>query len=235
MGRLRRDDAIEQALRHVEARVDRSSAVQRAQAVLGDGAATAVVALVTVGRLTVAFHPDRLDERGMTTAVGLGRDGRYLSQWESGASSGQRSAVVGGFRAVWKHEQFGIDDAVDPMHRPVYGALDLLGHRHGGSPAFGSCYLVLADHVRGRTTFAVGDSHLGPRDVGTLAAPWALLAALAEQAVTIGLLGQPLDVGALRSVIEGGEGDAPRRTLDWYVEAQIHGGVDLVGREANPT
>src|SRR5687768_9265840 len=111
---------------------------------------------------------------------------------------------------------------------PVYGALDLMRDPHGGSPRFGSSYLVLAPNVRARTTLCVGDSHLGPRDVGTLDAPWSLLAGLAEQAASGSLLDRGLGVEDLDRVLDGEiVPGTPSRCLDGYIEAQVHGGVDL--------
>lgn len=184
-------------------------------------------ALRVAGRVTVAFHPDRLDRRGLTAAEGLLADGGYLPQWLTGASSGSRSAIPGGLRATWERAQFAVDADVAPAHRPVYGALDLLQHRHGGSPAFGSCYLVLHDRVRDRCTLSVGDSHLGPDEIGTFRQPDAILNGLRAQATGRQLLGQDLGIEDLQAVLVGRRRNAPNRTLDHYIEVQIHGGVHL--------
>jgi hypothetical protein len=86
---------------------------------------------------------------------------------------------------------------------------------------------VLRPHVLDRTTLCVGDSHLGPSDVGTVGAPWCLLAGLAEQAAAGALLDRPSGVDDLLAVLDGGPVARPPRSLDGYVEAQVHGGVDL--------
>jgi hypothetical protein len=216
---LRRAAAVERALSAVETRVDMDGGADL-PATAGDG-------LQDAGRVTIAFHPDRLDRRGRTTAEGLAADGAYLPQWLTGASSGSRSAVPGGLRAAWERDQFAVDDDVALEHRPIYGALDLLHHRHGGSPAFGSCFLVLRDQVRARCTLSVGDSHLGPGDVGTFQRPEAVLRGLATQALAGQLLGQGLGRDALLDVLGGVRVPALRRTLDHYVEVQVHGGVTL--------
>lgn len=221
MSQLSRTAVVERVLALVEARSD--APLDESLVVGGEG----WEALSEVGRITVAFHPDRLDRRGLTTARGLHVDGGYLPQWLTGASSGSRSALPGGLRADWEAAQFAVDVDVPLAHRPVYGALDLLHHRHGGSPAFGSCYLVLHDHVRARCTLSVGDSHLGPAQVGTFRRPEAILSGLIEQASAGGLLGQDLDRDDLRAVLAGQRRGAPRRSLDFYVEAQVHGGVRL--------
>lgn len=184
-----------------------------------------------VGRLTVNFHPDRVARSGVTVAEGMARTGRYVSQWVTGISNGGRSAFPGGDRQRWEHKLFAhaYDDA-DPtiVEFPIYGAWDLLGDPHGGSPRFGSCFLVLADHVRERSTICVGDSHAGPSDIGTFDTPWCVLAALAEQVDHGALLGAPVDQRGLLDLLDTPPLDGtPRRDLDHYVELQVHGGIDL--------
>lgn len=187
---------------------------------------------LAAGRVTLNFHPDRCTRSGSTVAEGLLADGRYRSQWVTGISNGSRSALAGGDRHRFERDLFGdAYDRADPAgdELPVYGAFDLLHSPFGGSPRFGSSFVVLRPHVLARTTLCVGDSYLGPRDVGTAEAPWCLLAGLAEQAAAGRLLDRPLGVTDLLAVLDGDRSTAPSasRTLDGYVEAQVHGGVDL--------
>lgn len=209
-------DQVARILRATEQRAPRSS-------IDNDGCARLVVA----GRITVAFHPDRLDRRGRTAVTGLLTDGAYLNQWTTGMSSGSRSALPGGFRDSWEREVFGLPADAPAERRPVYGALDLLRHRHGGSPAFGSCFLVLRDHVRERCTLTLGDSHLLPKRVGTFSRPEAIVDGLHEQAARGQLLGQQLSTEDLHAVLHSERRAAPRRTVADYIEVQIHGGVSL--------
>jgi hypothetical protein len=110
----------------------------------------------------------------------------------------------------------------------VYGALDLLFDPHGGSPRFGSSFVVVHQHVLERATLCVGDSHMGPRDVGTIEEPWSILAGLAEQAVRGELLQRGLGIEDFLQACEGSfRSLRPSRDLDGYVEAQVHGGVSL--------
>ncbi|MEO8697038.1 MAG: DUF3626 domain-containing protein [Acidimicrobiales bacterium] len=168
---------------------------------------------------------------GATVSAGLLADGRYLSQWITGISSGSRSAVAGGERQRFERALFdGVYDTADPSTHefPVYGALDLTRDPHGASPRFGSSYFVLEPHVRTRTTLCVGDSHLGPRDVGTFDAACSVLAGLVEQAAAGSLLERGLGIDDLFHMLDPGtEPAVPSRCLDGYVEAQVHGGVDL--------
>ncbi len=187
--------------------------------------------LLRVGRLTVNFHPDRIAASGRSVVQGFVADGEYRSQWVTSISNGGRSATVGGHRHRWETELFGGAYAeADPREvpHPVYGALDLLHDPFGGSPRFGSCCLVLANHVAARTTFCVGDSHVGPEDVGTEADMTAIAVGLVEQARRRDLLGQALGLDNLARVVAGQRvGDGPARELDSYVEAQVHGGISF--------
>jgi hypothetical protein len=229
--------AVELALRVVRERAQqsRADAMARWAAAVGTDRAAALreraEQFAVAGRLTLNFHPDRFARSGSTVAAGLLRDGSYRSQWATGISNGSRSAILGGDRQRFERALFGFAyeaaDA-DVVERPVYGAFDLLGDPHGGSPRFGSCCLVLAPHVRHRTTLCVGDSHASPHDVGTFDACWSVLAGLAEQAATGSLLERALGVDDLLHSLEGPVvAEAPARRLDGYVEAQVHGGVDL--------
>lgn len=167
----------------------------------------------------------------MTVAARLLHCGRYQSQWVTGLSAGSRSAIAGGERQRFERELFGgAYDGGDPATTefPVYGSLDLVFDPHGGSPRFGSSFVVVHRHVLDRTTLCVGDSHTGPRDVGTIDRPWAILAGLAEQAARAELLNRSLGVEALLQACAGSlRFDRPSRDLDGYVEAQVHGGVSL--------
>lgn len=199
--------------------------------------------LRSVGRITLNFHPDRVAADGRTAAAGLAASGRYRSQWVTWTSGGGRTAVPGGDRERWEHDLFGgAYDGCDPTETefPLYGALDLLHDPMGGSPRFGSCYLVLADHAADRTTFCVGDSHVGPSDVGAAGEMASILAGLADQAECRYLLDRDLGTDELLQLLDGQLAPQPAaRDLDGYVEAQVHGGValtdDVVALVADPS
>lgn len=213
----------------------REAAEQRWHLALGQTPSSSFVEwtnkFVAAGRLTLNFHPDRIARQGHTVAAGLRMLGRYQSQWLTGLSAGSRSAIHGGQRHQWERLLFdGAYEDADPtvVDFPVYGSFDLLFDPHGGSPRFGSSFVVLRSHVLERTTFCVGDSHLGPKDVGTIDEPASVLAALSEQASRGELLNRRLGLDALLSACEGSyRPPRPSRDLDGYVETQIHGGVSL--------
>lgn len=227
--RTRWERAVDAVRRRAAA--DRDEATERVERRLSVDPAVAADQLLTAGRLTLNFHPDRISAGGHSVAAGLNADGRYRSQWATWISNGGRSAVVGGQRHRWEQALFGdAYDGADPLvdDFPVYGAFDLLRDPFGGSPRFGSSYVVLAPPVFERTTFCVGDSHVGPTDVGTADEMTSILAGLAEQAANGALLGRDLGVAELLGLLAGRRViDGPGRELDHYVEAQIHGGVDL--------
>ena len=151
--------------------------------------------------VTLNFHPDALLGSDLMI-VALARDGIYRSQFETGTSNGGLTAHPGGERWRWESRMFGgVYDNADPALRPRYGALN---HRHwpiGGSPRFGSAHLRLHDHVLDRTSFCYPDSHLEPQDFGV--ADRMNLVALADANAA------GLDV------------------LDDYVEAHVHGPIDM--------
>jgi hypothetical protein len=211
-----------------------AAAAERWAAAIGSTSVSlddAAVRFGTAGRLTLNFHPDRVSRDGTTVAAGLLRTGKYQSQWITGLSAGSRSAVVGGERERLERELFhGAYDGADPsvVEFPVYGSFDLVFDPHGGSPRFGSSFVVLRRHALDRATFCVGDSHMGPRDVGTIADPWLVLAGLAEQAARTELLNRRLGVAELLEALEGSyRSREPSRDLDGYIEAQVHGGVSV--------
>lgn len=153
-------------------------------------------------RVTCSFHPDRWERPGSDRLVidALAADGVYLSQFVTGTSNGGLTAHAGGDRFRWESDFFGgaYDDA-DPDLRPKYGALNHRRRSTGASPRFGSSYLRLAAHTLTRTTFCYPDSFDDPVDFGVAGA-----CGLTQQA------------------------DADRRDLlDDYVEAQVHGHIDL--------
>ncbi|MEV6693827.1 DUF3626 domain-containing protein [Micromonospora sp. NPDC051196] len=200
-----------------------------------------VAALGREGRVTLNFHPDRLLADGRSVAQALATEGVYRSQFETGISNGGLTAYPGGDRDRWEQQLFGgayQQPGVSPRDRPKYGGLNLLDHPDGAAPRFGSCHLRLRPEVLHRTTFCFGDSHLGPRDLGTVDVLEPVLVALLTATVHTGAcLGRPgmdlVDFTAqlLRSREEvAATPRAAGRALDDYIEAQVHGAVNL-GRD----
>lgn len=202
-----------------------------------DGLAAAIAAF-SQARVVVHFHPDRLTRQGRTVAQGLLDDGRYHSQFETGHSNGSLTAFAGGERDLWEEKLFDgtYQNVPEGSERPKYGAIEIFPFSDGPAPRFGSCYLVLRGKVARRCTFCVGDSHLGPSQIGTTEYPEYLLMGLMEQAHRgEDLMGRSLSPHALLNhLTEVWKGDRlpPSelplgRSLDDYLEAQVHGPLCL--------
>jgi hypothetical protein len=169
--------------------------------------AIAHVAALSVGepadpswRVTLHFHPDRL--LGGTPVLQLmARDGVYRSQFETGASNGGLTAHPGGDRWRWESRIFAAayDDG-PAADRPKYGSLNFRRRLVGGSPRFGSAHFRLAPGTLGRTTFCYPDSFAEPERFGVAARLSTLVALAAAD---------------------------DQDSLDDYVEAHVHGVVDI--------
>jgi hypothetical protein len=150
--------------------------------------------------VTLHFHPDRL-VAGEPILDLMARDGVYRSQFETGTSNGGLTAHPGGDRWQWESRIFAAAyDNAPAADRPKYGSLNFRRRLAGGSPRFGSAYLRLAAHTLARTTFCYPDSVFEPEHFG-VASRLSTLVALAET-----------------------DNEDP---LDDYIEAHVHGMVDL--------
>ncbi|MCX5254037.1 DUF3626 domain-containing protein [Streptomyces canus] len=150
-------------------------------------------------RITLNFHPDRV-ARGLPLLEALAQDGAYHSQFVTGTSNGGLTAHPGGDRRRWESRIFGgaYDDA-DAHDRPVYGALNFRRQVVGAAPRFGSSHFRLTGEPSARATFCYPDSAAEPVHFG---------------------------VAAGMSLIALAEADE-QDPLNDYIEAQVHGGVDL--------
>lgn len=151
-------------------------------------------------RATLHFHPDRLTSGEPILAL-MARDGVYRSQFETGTSNGGLTAHPGGDRWRWESRIFdGAYDDAPAAERPKYGSLNFRGRSVGGSPRFGSAHLRLRPHTLDRTTFCYPDSVFEPAHFGVRA--------------------------RLSTLVEMAEAD-DKDPLDDYVEAHVHGVLDL--------
>lgn len=185
-------------------------------------------------RVTLAFHPDRLRADGVSVVEGLLHEGRYRSQFETGVTNGSPTAFAGGERDSWEAKLFGgayQAPGTELHERPKYGAFDLVGHDDGGSPRFGSCHLVTKRAVWDRCTLTWGDSHEGPEHLGNVRVLEPIIAAWLDTiARTGGALGiEGLDIARACTLLLEPQAKtlAIGRALDAYIEAQIHGDLDL--------
>jgi hypothetical protein len=152
-------------------------------------------------RITLNFHPDRL-VGGLPILEALARDGTYVSQFVTGTSNGGLTAHPGGDRWRWESRIFGAAYDAEPVReRPVYGGLNFRRQVVGAAPRFGSSHVRLTGAALRRTTFCYPDSAAEPSAFG---------------------------VAAGMSLIELAEADE-QDALNDYIEAQVHGPVDLAG------
>ena len=159
-------------------------------------------------RVTLNFHPDRL-HGGVPILQAMARDGTYRSQFETRTSNGGLTAHRGADRWTWESRIFGgAYDAAEPALRPKYGALNRSHAPYGAAPRFGSAHLRLAQHTLTRTTFCYPDSVFEPEHFG-----------VADRYALSGV------ADAHPALFPGAEEHDP---LDDYVEAHVHGVIDLV-------
>jgi hypothetical protein len=194
----------------------------------------------TFARVALHFHPDRLTPENYTVAESLLTDGFYKNQFETKLSNGHLEPVKGGTRDIWENNLFG-SSYVSADHslskRPKYGALDLMHHADGPSPRFGSCYFLLNPDVSRRCTFTYMDSHKNPLENGTLNHFNDIFGALAtecfERNFALGIRG--ITPSVLMSYLANDfplpfrdpSALTPSGNLDHYIEAQVHGPVNL--------
>lgn len=191
------------------------------------------------------FHPDRVSRDGRTVAEALRDDGVYRTQFETGISNGMLSPERGGRRDQWENELFGdayVARDLPFSSRPRYGALALMGHADGPSPRFGSSYFVLNPTCSRASTFCFGDSHENPPVRGVWS-QWddVLAALLTESFLQDSALGRsdvrPAGLIEFLCARLGSARPPPSqlsagRSLDHYIEAQVHGEV-LLQRDAD--
>lgn len=150
-------------------------------------------------KVTFNFHPDRI-QGSLHILDSLAQTGIYKSQFETQTSNGGLTAHPGSDRWNWESRIFGnAYDSAYPEERPKYGSLNYKNSQYGGSPRFGSAYLRLAEDVLDRTTFCYPDSVFEPEAFGTAQHMNLIKLALADD----------------------------KDLLDDYVEAQVHGELNL--------
>ena len=243
---------LHRALEHVEraalrrrdgAGVEIRNAVARA-GIPEDHFYAAMRRILVRPRIDVHFHPDRTARDGRTVVAGLLSHGRLRSQFETGISSGSPTAYPGGERDEWERRMFGSAyhaAGVADADRPKYGALEALPHPDGASPRFGSCFFVLREEVAERSSFTFGGSQEDDAldRSGTLTVFEPVLAAMVDDltrgngafgddGLTLaGLVARIHADNEAREAHESQVGRALGRALDSFIEAQIHGPIDL--------
>lgn len=151
-------------------------------------------------RVTLNFHPDR-HASGVPILAALLRDGVYRSQFSTGTSNGGLTAHPGGDRWRWESRIFGgAYDEAGPGDRPVYGGLNFRQLPYGASRRFGSAHFRLTAKAATRSTFCYPDSAAEPEQFGT---------------------------ARRMNLVSVAEADDTRDALDDYIEAHVHGSVQI--------
>lgn len=170
-------------------------------------------------RITINFHPDR-PAGGRTVIERLADERVYRSQFETGISNGGLTAHPGGDRWRWERRIFaGAYDDAPPVERPKYGALNHRRLSVGGAVRFGSCHLRLDESALDRATFCFPDSAAEPTAFGTAARC---------DLISRGDLTTAADAVAARPHPGRSEATSGGQ-LDGYVEAQVHGPIEMPG------
>ena len=190
------------------------------------------------GRVALHFHPDRLCNTGQSVAEALLQAGVYRNQFETGISNGGLTAFRGGQRDNWEKRLF--DGAYQHIkatitERPKYGALDVMHNADGPAPRFGSCYFLLDPAVSQRCSFTYQDSYYEPEIFGTIDTLTGLMAAMLRDVEQNGAIFGVAGLTVATFLARLAALDYPPvhyahnfgRTLDDYIEAQIHGPIDL--------
>lgn len=196
--------------------------------------------VVTRGQIELNFHPDRLVSTGESVAEAMLREGIYRSQFETKISNGSRTAFPGGFRDLWEDRLFGgayQQPGVANVERAKYGALNLMSYSDGVAPRFGSCFFCLSPDIAKQATFSYGDSVSQPDVVGTIDSFDNIWLALLNDVATNGsaLGSDELTIAGILNTISKNLADfdphrfelPAGRVLDDYIEAQIHGTIQL--------
>jgi hypothetical protein len=184
----------------------------------------------------IHFHPDRIGKNGKTVIASLIESGNYKNQFETGISNGGLDLLIDGKRQLWESRLFG-NSYTDKVfaERPKYGAFNLMQNSDGPSPRFGSCYFRLQPKVNERCTFTYLDSYFEPESIGTTThfSP-ILLEMYREVRKNQSLFGKEnLNSSSLSAHLELKKYNLIAhssnfgKTLDDYVEAQIHGEINL--------
>lgn len=200
----------------------------------------AVSKLRSYARVALHFHPDRPVAGMKSVAEELLEQGIYKSQFETRISNGSVTAYPGGARDLWEKKLFGgayQSEGVTYSERPKYGALDLMLHPDGPAPRFGSCYFLLYPTVSYRCTYSYGGSQDDPTEKGTLEDLDDILAMVFKDAFFREYAIGERDLTPTKWIdhllfhlerpFKDPSDRKPGRNLNHFIEAQVHGAVDL--------
>ena len=173
----------------------------------------------------VQFRPEREPPLGGPPLVdSLLADPVYRNQYETMTTTGTFAPFPGQCRDEWERALFGgayHEGELIPAERPKYGGFFALATPGGSSCwSYGRCFFQLRHEVKRRTTFCpVDSSYCGPEQVCTIDT-WEVLLDLVAW----------LDPDFARDVVTvagGGRLEQVRQYRGSFIEAQVHGTLDL--------
>ncbi|MBB3696693.1 DUF3626 domain-containing protein [Flammeovirga yaeyamensis] len=186
-------------------------------------------------RIGIHFHPDRYTSDQALIIEGMIASGKYKNQYETQVSSGSVTAFKGGAREEWEDHIFKGSYQNTPFtERPKYGALHFNLAKDGPSPRFGSCYFLLKPEIKNRATFSYGDTYESPKELGTIHEfefiNTALLKDLSIRGTALGVSHNKVRdffSQTNKQLPQAFHFNPPSKNLDFYIEAQIHGDLNL--------
>ena len=196
--------------------------------------------MLSEANVVLHFHPFRFDQNGGLVAEGLLKTGLYSSQFKTLVSNGSLSPQPGGKRFLWEDKLFNqaySQIQLETCDRPKYGALNLIPSTRGPAPRFGCCFFSLKTQLSSRCRFTFGDSSIIPEECGTIDEFDSIVAAILKESFQKEIvlnrksLRPPelyrLFLSIYQNSSEAKKWDKNHRSLDQYIEAQIHSEVDL--------
>jgi hypothetical protein len=148
----------------------------------------------------------------------------YKNQFQTMTSCGTFAPFPGQCRDEWERTLFGgayHEHELIPEERPKYGGFSALADPGGSSCwSYGRCFFELRHEVKAHTTFCpVDSSYCGAEQVCTIDT-WEILLDLVAWV-------DPEFARDVVTVAAGGEPDQVRHYRGSFIEAQVHGDVDL--------
>lgn len=140
------------------------------------------------------------------------KEGRLKTQFETKTSKGILDTER---RAQVEFNLFGIKSNASPSERPIYGFMREESYGNYAVKQYGNIVFVLKDEVKDRATITMGDS-LGETFVPTPAKK------IQKEFLNYDHIAQLKGIRDIKGVV-----DDTSKIISHYIEAQVHGGVEI--------